>query len=84
MSDLSPYLWLVPALPLAASVLTAFLGPRLLRNQSHWPCVLAFIGSFVVSLMVLSAVVRARPAEHSGEANKAAEAGEAAAHPHAA
>jgi NADH-quinone oxidoreductase subunit L len=84
MSDLSPYLWLVPTLPLAASALTAFLGPRLLRNQSHWPCVLAVIGSFVVSLMVLSAVVRAKSAEHGGEPTRAAEAGEAAAHPHAA
>jgi NADH-quinone oxidoreductase subunit L len=84
MSDLSPYLWLVPTLPLAACVLTAFFGPRLLRNQSHWPCVLAVVGSFVVSLMVLSAVVRAKSAEHAGEPNKAAEASEAAAHPHAA
>src|SRR5437764_9730705 len=82
MSDLSPYLWLVPALPLAASVLTAFLGPRLLRNQSHWPCVLAVIGSFVVSLVVLSAVVRAKSEHTSGEANKATESGEAA-HAHA-
>jgi NADH-quinone oxidoreductase subunit L len=69
---------------LAACVLTAFLGPRLLRRQSHWPCILAIIGSFVVSVMVLSAVVRAKSAEHVGEPNKAAEAGEAAAHPHAA
>ena len=27
MSDLGRYLWLIPALPLAACVLTAFLGP---------------------------------------------------------
>jgi NADH-quinone oxidoreductase subunit L len=84
MSDLRPYLWLVPALPLAASALTAFLGPRLLRRQSHWPCILAVVGSFVVSVVVLSAVVRAKSAEHGGEPNKAAEAGAAAAHPHAA
>ena len=31
MSDLLAYLWLIPVLPLAASVLTAFLGPRFLR-----------------------------------------------------
>jgi NADH-quinone oxidoreductase subunit L len=82
MSDLRPYLWLVPTLPLAACVITAFFGPRLLRRQSHWPCILAVVGSFVVSVLVLSAVVRAKSAEPSGEPTKAAEA--AAAHPHAA
>ena len=44
MFDPFPVLWLIPALPLAASALTAFLGPRLLRQQSHWPCIVAAIG----------------------------------------
>src|SRR4051812_37710467 len=61
MSDLHPYLWLIPALPLAASVVTAFLGPRLLRQYSHWPCILAGAGSFVVALLVFVAVYRAGP-----------------------
>jgi NADH-quinone oxidoreductase subunit L len=56
MFDLRPYLWLIPALPLAASVLTAFLGPRVLRRQSHWPCILAAVGSCVLSVLVLLAV----------------------------
>ena len=46
MSDaLRPYLWLIPGLPLLASVVIAFLGPRLLRRHSHWPCILAIVGS---------------------------------------
>jgi proton-translocating NADH-quinone oxidoreductase chain L len=57
MFDPSPYLWLIPVLPLAASVLTAFLGPRL-RQQSHWPCILATLCSCVLSLWVLAAVAQ--------------------------
>jgi NADH-quinone oxidoreductase subunit L len=59
MSDPSAYLWLIPVLPLIASVLTAFLGPRLLRQQSHWPCILAAIASCVLSFFVLAAVGQA-------------------------
>jgi NADH-quinone oxidoreductase subunit L len=51
-------LWLIPGLPLAAAVLTAFFGPRFLRKQSHWPCVLAVAGSCVLSVLVLIAVVK--------------------------
>jgi NADH-quinone oxidoreductase subunit L len=59
MSDVGGYLWLVPALPLAAAFVTAFLGPRVLRGQSHWPCLLALAGSFVCAAMALGAVVGA-------------------------
>ena len=60
MSDeLRPYLWLIPGLPLIASAVIAFLGPRLLRSRSHWPCVLGIAGSFVVSLLVLFEVYSA-------------------------
>jgi NADH-quinone oxidoreductase subunit L len=59
-----PYLWLIPALPLAASVVTAFLGPRLLRRHSHWPCLLALGASFVLAVVVAAAVYEAgHPAE---------------------
>jgi NADH-quinone oxidoreductase subunit L len=58
--DPRSYLWLIPALPLAASVLTAFLGSRFLRQQSHWPCVLAAAASFILSVMVLVAVSGAK------------------------
>src|ERR1700722_12683895 len=56
MSDVGRLLWLIPALPLAAAVLTAFLGPKVLRAQSHWPCVLATAGACVLSLFVFAAV----------------------------
>ena len=59
MSDVRPYLWLIPALPLAACAVTAFLGPRLLRRHSHWPCILATLASCVLSVLVLLAVNRA-------------------------
>src|SRR5262245_20951900 len=69
MSNVATILWLIPALPLAAAVLTAVLGPRLLRQQSAWPCVLALAGSCVLSFLVLiqvsgldSSVLSARPA----------------------
>jgi NADH-quinone oxidoreductase subunit L len=47
---------LIPALPLAAAVLVAALGPRLLRGYSHWPVILALVGSFVMSLVLLREV----------------------------
>ncbi len=56
MSDVSGFLWLIPALPLAACVVTALLGPRLLRQFSHWPCILASAGACVVAVMTFLAV----------------------------
>jgi NADH-quinone oxidoreductase subunit L len=56
--DLSPILWLIPALPLAASVLIAFFGPRFLRGQSHWPCLLGSAGACVLAILVLLSVWR--------------------------
>jgi NADH-quinone oxidoreductase subunit L len=54
--DPGAYLWLIPALPLAASVLTAFLGPGLLHRHSHWPCILGAAAACVLSFCVLAAV----------------------------
>jgi NADH-quinone oxidoreductase subunit L len=56
MSDVRPYLWLIPALPLAAAVITGVFGPRLLRRHSHWPCILAGAGAFVVAFMAFQTV----------------------------
>jgi NADH-quinone oxidoreductase subunit L len=67
MSDVSAYLWLIPTLPLAASALITFLGPAVLRKQSHWPCILASAGACVVSLMVFAAVYRAIEAAPEGQ-----------------
>lgn len=49
---------LIPALPLAAAVLVALLGAKVLRQYSHWPILFALAGSFVCSLAVLSDVIR--------------------------
>jgi NADH:ubiquinone oxidoreductase subunit 5 (subunit L)/multisubunit Na+/H+ antiporter MnhA subunit len=56
MFDASAHLWLIPALPLAAAVLTGFLGPRWLKQYSHWPCIIAVILACALSFGVLAAV----------------------------
>src|SRR5262245_5894377 len=58
MSQLDLLIFLVPGLPLAATVVTALLGKKVLRGQSHWPTVLALAGSFVLSAILLVQVNR--------------------------
>jgi NADH-quinone oxidoreductase subunit L len=50
--DVRTLLILIPALPLAAAILTAVLGPRVLRSQSHWPAIAALAGSFLCSALL--------------------------------
>jgi NADH-quinone oxidoreductase subunit L len=50
-------LWLIPGAPLAAFVVTAALGPKLLRERSHWPCWGALAISTVCSLVLLLAML---------------------------
>jgi NADH-quinone oxidoreductase subunit L len=50
------YMWLIPLLPLLASAFTAFFGPRFLRQNSHWPCIVAAGISCVLSMLLLVAV----------------------------
>ncbi|MBI3462753.1 MAG: NADH-quinone oxidoreductase subunit L [Planctomycetes bacterium] len=52
--------WLIPALPLAAAIATTVLGPRMLRKQSHWPCVAGSVSAALLSLILLFTVM-ARP-----------------------
>ena len=52
-SNLKTLMALVPALPLAAAVIVAALGPRLLRKQSHWVVVVALAASCVLSVILL-------------------------------
>jgi NADH-quinone oxidoreductase subunit L len=47
---------LIPALPLVAALVTAALGKTVLKEQSHLPALVAMIGSFVLSLMLLDGV----------------------------
>src|SRR5262249_37844828 len=56
MSSLPEVLWLIPTLPLLAAALIAFLGPTLLRERSHWPCITAIAVACVLSFFVLGAV----------------------------
>ncbi len=44
---------LIPALPLLAALLTAALGPRVLKNHSHLPAVLCIGASFVCAAILL-------------------------------
>lgn len=46
-------LWLIPIAPLVSAVLTALLGPKLLRERSHLPCCAALAVSFACSLTLL-------------------------------
>lgn len=41
---------LIPLLPAFAGALTLLLGPKILKQQSHWPLILACLGSFLISL----------------------------------
>ena len=53
MSDVFNYLWLIPFLPLLAAGVIALLGPELLKEHSHWPCVVAIGLSAFFSFLVL-------------------------------
>src|SRR5262245_40443593 len=57
---------LIPALPLAAAVLVAVVGPRVLRSYSHWPVILALIGSFLCSLALVREVAQQQDSVTSG------------------
>jgi NADH-quinone oxidoreductase subunit L len=58
MFDIETLLILIPGLPLAACLITAFFGATVLRERSHLPVVAAIAGSFVCSLLLLFAVHR--------------------------
>ncbi|MFV1964137.1 MAG: NADH-quinone oxidoreductase subunit L [Pirellulaceae bacterium] len=57
---ISLLLILVPALPLLAAVVTAALGPKVLKRFSYLPVVVSIAASFVCSLLLLVAVHRAQ------------------------
>jgi len=58
-------LWLIPAAPLLAAIVTALLGPKLLRYKSHLPCWSALAVSFLCSLILLLKIL---PSVESGAA----------------
>ncbi len=53
---------LAPGLPLLGAILTAVLGPKLLRSQSHWPVIVGTIGALICSLLLLLHVADAQQA----------------------
>ena len=56
MYDIEALLVLIPALPLAATVVTALFGKHVLKTHSHWPTVLALVASCACSLALLREV----------------------------
>src|SRR5262249_59590554 len=56
MSSVFDYMWLIPLLPALGALIVALFGPRFLKNQSHWPCVLACGASALLALGVFDAV----------------------------
>lgn len=58
MSSTHLMLVLVPSLPLAAALVTAVLGPRVLRTRAHWPALLATPAALVLSVLLLWHVQR--------------------------
>jgi NADH-quinone oxidoreductase subunit L len=69
MSDLGPILWLIPALPLLGSVIITVLGRNVLKEQSHWPCVIGAGAACVVALVVFAAVSAGYPPPASEREN---------------
>ena len=56
MFDLRIALVLIPACPLLAAIITAVLGPKVLREKSHLPVIIALLISFVCSLVVVAEI----------------------------
>jgi NADH-quinone oxidoreductase subunit L len=54
--SLTRFLILIPAFPLAAAILVGIAGPKLLKQWSHVPVILAIAASFVCSLGLLGQV----------------------------
>src|SRR5947209_7938110 len=52
-----PLLWLIPGLPLLGAAIAAFLGPKFLRERSHWPVVLGAAGACAIALWTLARLV---------------------------
>jgi NADH-quinone oxidoreductase subunit L len=52
-------MWLIPLAPLAAAILTAFLGPKVLREKSHLPCWFGLAVSVVCAYALLFSIVPA-------------------------
>jgi NADH-quinone oxidoreductase subunit L len=61
-------LWLIPLAPLAAAIVTAAIGPKLLRQYSHLPCWFGLAIAVVCSFVLLTSIVPQGFTEHGGTA----------------
>ncbi|WP_425615862.1 NADH-quinone oxidoreductase subunit L [Anatilimnocola sp. NA78] len=68
MDTISLCLILIPALPLAAAIIVALLGARVLREASHWPVVIAIAGSFLCSMLLVREILDAQSKQPEGAA----------------
>lgn len=50
------YLWIIPALPLAAFLVTLLLGKWFIKDSAHWIPIFAMAGSFVLSCVALGQI----------------------------
>jgi NADH-quinone oxidoreductase subunit L len=57
-------MWLIPGAPLAAAIITALLGPKVLRERSQWPCWIALAIAALCSLTLLLRIVPNGFTEH--------------------
>ena len=71
MLNIPTILIMIPALPLAATLATATLGPRVLRERSHWPAVLGIGASFLLSMLLVFQIQRAMDESVSRNAARA-------------
>src|SRR5262245_57965596 len=63
MSDVQAVLFAIPGLPLLAAIVTAALGPKVLRGQSHVPTIVAIIGSCALTFALVIGLVTTGPIE---------------------
>ncbi len=71
-------MWLIPAMPLLATLVTAAFGARVLKKHSHWPAVIGVALAFVFSLILLAQVSSA--ASQAAAANDSSQVGYAVTH----
>ena len=63
MFDLPVVLALIPLFPLGAAAIITLLGYSVLRQYSHWPCILGAVGACVCSVALLVMVAQGVHAE---------------------
>jgi NADH-quinone oxidoreductase subunit L len=61
-------MWLIPLAPLTAAIVTAFVGPKGLREKSHLPCWFGLAVAVVCAYILLFSIVPAGFSEHGSTA----------------